>query len=145
MFIGNYETYSFDKRKNMAVTFGRGPDKKPRKRRADSGEKRTLGETASSVASTAGNAAKYAAGLRVGSEIWNAGNKAGKVGVVKARRLANKTKIGRRLNKTMRKSRLGKGAAVMGGLVAADQAVKAVGRATAAHKIRKENRRKDRE
>lgn len=137
MFIKNYEEKS--------LNFGRGPDKKPRKKRSDAGKKRTPGEVASNVASTAGNAAKYAAGLKVGSEIWNAGNKAGKIGVVKARRLANKTKIGRRLNKGLRKSKLGRSAVALGGLVVADQTVKAVGRAADAHKIRKERRKKDKD
>lgn len=126
------------------VNFGRGPDKKPRKRRGEGEPSRV-----SHALNTAGKAGKYAASLKVGSEIWNAGNKLG-TGAARnvgksAARLASKNKTTKRvakvIGKRLKTSGAGKGAVALAGLAGGDQLVKALGRATASHKIRREKRK----
>lgn len=108
MFIGNLENQ---------VNYGRGPDKSPRKKRSDAGKKRTP-----SIGKAIGTAAKYGAGLYVGSRIWNKAHKLGET--------AGKKTIGRLFPKAKENSiidKTKKGAIAVGALAAADGTAKLTG------------------
>ena len=123
---------------------GRGPDKKPRKRRSDAGRKRTTGERAKdalkTAGATAGAGAAYTGGLVAGDQIFTGANKiaskAGrnlKAGAIKTARASGAPRLAKLMaRKPNPKSLVGRGgtaAKYAAGLAIGDAAIRGVNKA----------------